>query len=72
MIFVRKKPFSIIGADILRVIVAFGGTVSKMGLRSRGRVAMRVGTVLGAVALLAAAVNGQMGKFKETMCSMQS
>ena len=38
-----------------------GGTVSKMGLKSRGRIAARVGTVLGAVTLLAAAADGQMG-----------
>ena len=51
---------------------AFGGTVlksiAKMGLRSRGRVAVAtrvVGAALGVATLLATAADGQMGKWEQ-------
>ena len=48
-------------AALQDTIDTFGETVSKMGLESRGRMAVRIGTVLGVVTLMATAADGQMG-----------
>ena len=48
-------------AILLCEVVNFVTLRSNMGPKSRGKVAVRIGTVLGVVTLLTAGVHGQMG-----------